>query len=264
MSFTSHLPLAALASAVMVAGLAGPATAQPAPVPPALEQSAGLTKIEGQVREIFGDKVVVEGPAGRVLVETGPEGRLRAPLAVGDTVSIDGVQRDGFVHAAGISKAGGARIALGPVPGEAGPGRMGPAGRPGPGGPADRIGPPREAGEAYRQETVLNAVAKAGFRDARVIDVKKRHAEVSATGADGRAYELHVEFDGDIRKREDVTLITDEGAVRSLVEKAGYAWGGGMRPEKKHVVVTATNTRGEKVELDVHRDGSIRKERRVF
>ena len=182
---------------------------------------------------------------------------MKAALAPGDKVSIDGVQRDGFVHAAGISKDGGPRIALGPVPG-VGPG---PGGRMGPG---EWGGPGRDGGVAFRQDALLDAVTKAGFRDARVTDVKKKHAEVTAIGADGRSYELNVEFDGRIRKQEDVTLLRDEGAIRSVVEKAGYIYGGQMRPDKKHMVVSATNSRGEKVELNVHRDGSIRKERRVF
>jgi hypothetical protein len=111
---------------------------------------------------------------------------------------------------------------------------------------------------------VIQAVTTAGFRDARVIGVKKHHAEVAAVAADGRSYELHVEFDGRIRKQEDTTLVRDEGAIKPLIEKAGFTYAGQMRPEKKHMVVSATNSRGEKVELDVHCDGSIRKERRVF
>ena len=258
MSPKARLPLAALVSAALAAGLAGTVSAvgQPAP-PPSAMQAGGPLKLEGEVREVFGDKIVVEGTSGRVLVETGPEGRLRAALSPGDKVSIDGIQRDGFVHAAGISKDGGPRIALGPVPG-VGPG---PGGRMGPG---ESGGPPRDAGFAFRQDAVIDAVTKAGFRDAKIAEVKKKHAEVTAVGADGRSYELNVEFDGRIRKQEDVTLLRDEGAIRSVVEKAGYSYGGQMRPDKKHMVVSATNSRGEKVELDGHRDGSIRKERRVF
>lgn len=257
MSLKSYLPLAILTPVAVVAGLSGivSAVGQPAPPPPAA-QTSGSLRLEGEVREIFGNKVIVEGPAGRVLVETGPEGRSRAALAPGDKVTIDGVQRDGFVHASSVTKAGGPRVELGRVDAEPGRGPgPGPAGGPGRRGPDSAL---------YRQDTVLQAVTQAGFRDVRVIDVKKHHAEVAAVAADGRSYELHVEFDGRIRKQEDTTLVRDEGAIRSLVEKAGYTQPGQMRPEKKHMVVQATNARGEKVELDVHRDGSIRKERRVF
>ncbi|CAD5285431.1 conserved hypothetical protein [Bosea sp. 62] len=52
--------------------------------------------------------------------------------------------------------------------------------------------------------------------------------------------------------------------VKALIEEAGFSYSSQMRPEKKHMVVSPTNSRGEKVELDVHRDGSIRGERRVF
>ncbi|WP_100962814.1 hypothetical protein [Bosea sp. FBZP-16] len=249
MSLKSYLPLAILAPAAVVASLSGIVSAVGQPAPPSSTQSVGMVRLEGEVREVFGNKVIVEGPAGRTLVETGPEGRVRAPLAPGDKVVVDGMQRDGFVHASAIAKAGGPRIELGRGP-DAGPG--------------ERPGSRRGADAAYRADAVIQAVTTAGFRDARVIDVKKHHAEVAAVAADGRSYELHVEFDGRIRKQEDTTLVRDEGAIKTLIEKAGFAYAGQMRPEKKHMVVSATNSRGEKVELDVHRDGSIRKERRVF
>lgn len=278
LTLKSYLPLGILAPAVLAAGLSGilSATAQPAPPapgappPPAASQGVGTARLEGEVREIFGDKVIVEGPSGRVLVETGPEGSRRTGLAIGDKLTVEGAQRDGFVHAFAVTKSGGPRIELARGP-EGGPG-AGPGPRPGgPLGRGPEMGPgprpdgPRGRDEAgYREQTVLDAVRHAGFRDARVIDVKKHHAEVEAVSAEGRNYELHVEFDGNIRTREDTTLVRDEAAVRGAVEKAGYTYGGQMRPEKKHVVVTATNARGERVELDVHRDGTIRKERRVF
>lgn len=245
MNLKAYLALAILAPAAVGAGLSGITTASGQPAPP----SSGTVRLDGEVREIFGDKVVVEGAAGRVLVETGPEGRMRAPLASGDKVLVEGIQRDGFVHASAISKAGGPRIELGRGPGP---------------GPDDRPGSPRGARNLYNEQTVMQAVTGAGYRDARIIDVKKHHAEVAALGANGRSYELHVEFDGRIRKQEDTTLIQDEAAIRSVIEKAGFTYAGQMRPEKKHMVVSASNARGEKVELDVHRDGTIRKERRVF
>lgn len=250
MSLKSYLQLAILTPVAVIAGLSGivSAVGQPAPPPPAAQMSGAL-RLEGEVREIFGNRVIVEGPAGRVLVETGPDGRSRAALAPGDKVVIDGVQRDGFIHASGVAKSGGPRIELSRGP-EAGPG--------------ERPGARRGGDAAYREDAVLQAVGRAGFRDAKVIDVKKHHAEVAAVSADGKSYELHVEFDGRIRKQEDTTLVRDEGAIKSLIEKAGYSYAGRMRPEKKHMIVQATNSRGEKVELDVHRDGSIRKERRVF
>lgn len=250
MSLKSHLPLAILAPVALAASLSGivSAVGQPAPPSPATQMS-GTLRLEGEVREVFGNKLIFEGPAGRVLVETGPEGRARAALAPGDKVTIDGVQRDGFVHASGVSKSGGPRIELSRGP-DAGPG--------------ERPGGKRGADAAYREDTVLQAVSQAGFREAKIVDVKKHHAEVAAVSADGKSYELHVEFDGRIRKQEDTTLVRDEGAIRSVIEKAGYSYAGKMRPEKKHMIVSATNSRGEKVELDVHRDGSIRKERRVF
>jgi multidrug efflux pump subunit AcrA (membrane-fusion protein) len=121
MSLKSYLPLAILAPAAVVASLSSIVSAVGRPAPPSSTLSAVIIRLEGEVREVFGNKVIVDGPAGRVLVETGPEGRQRALLAAGDKVVVDGLQRDGFVHASAFTKAGGPRIELGRGP-DAGPG----------------------------------------------------------------------------------------------------------------------------------------------
>jgi len=202
--------------------------------------SPNAVRVEGTVREIFGNKFIIEDAAGRKLIETGPRGQDSARVAVGDTITVDGITREGFMHASAITFPDGRKVSLGPAPGA---------------GPKDRA-------ETFDQRIVLDAVAAAGFRDARIQDVKKRHAEVVATDASGRTYELHVEFDGRIRKQEAAGA-PSEAEMKALIERAGYAYGGSMRPVKKHMVVTATNNRGERVEIDVHRDGTIKKEKRL-
>ena len=236
--------------AVAAAAVAGAAFAQvpsmPPGNPPMPPIANSLTTIDGVVREIFGNKFIVEAAAGgRQLIETGPRGRDLVRVAVGDRVRVEGQARDGFVHADAVTLANGQRLTLeGP-----GPGR----------GPGPLEGPDA----AFNQNTVLDAVKNAGYRDARIQDVKKRHAEVVATGTDGRQWELHVEFDGNIRKTESLSVLS-EPEIKTLIERAGYTYAGSMRPEKKHMVVLANNSRGERVEIDVHRDGSIKKEKRVF
>lgn len=200
--------------------------------------AADRVRIDGTVREIFGNKFILENASGRTLIETGPEGRELVRVAVGDQVTIEGRARDGFTHASAIVLANGRRIVL--------------AGPPGPG-----------PGPAFDQRVVLDAASRAGFSDARIVDVKKRHAEVAANDAAGKPWELHIEFDGRIRKQEAVTGM-GEAEVKALLEKAGYAYDGAMRPHKKHMIVQARNSRGERVEVDVHRDGSIKKEKRLF
>jgi len=196
--------------------------------------SSGTVTFQGVVREIFGGKFIVEAD-GRKLVETGPHGPEVARVAVGDKVTIEGLPRDGFTHAEAITFADGRRVRLGGPPG---------------------LG---AAESEVDEHVLLGAAAKAGFRAAHIQDIKKRHAEVIATDADGRPWELHIEFDGHIRKQEAAMAMT-EAEITALLEKSGYAYGGAMRPEKKHMVVKATNRRGDLVEIDVHRDGSIKKE----
>lgn len=202
-----------------------------------------VVSIDGTVKEIFGNKFIIEDANGRKLIETGPRGQDIARVAVGDRVKVDGRNREGFTHAGAITLANGQRVTL-----------DGPGLGPGPRGPG---------GGAFNQDAILGSVRNAGYSDARIQDVKKHHAEVIASNRDGKRIELHVEFDGNIRKIETITSF-DEQDVKALIEKAGYSYAGSMRPEKKHMVVSANNSRGERVEIDVHRDGSIKKEKRVF
>ncbi|BAT59219.1 hypothetical protein GJW-30_1_01750 [Variibacter gotjawalensis] len=231
------LSLSILASAAL-AGYAYSQTPGQPPIPPGIQ--VGLTQLEGVVREIFGNKFVLEDATGRKLIETGPRGSELARVSVGDKVSVEVTPRDGFFHAASITLANGQRVVLAGAP------------------PA-----PRGRDAAYDERGVLDAVQRAGFRDARVQEVKKKHVEVVAVDASGKSWELHVEFDGRIRKQEALVAMNDAD-VKALIERAGYTYGGSMRPKKKHMVVTAINSRGERVEIDVHRDGTIKKEKRIF
>lgn len=234
------LPAAAIALTAGIAFAQMPAPAG-SPIMNAPFLNNESVTIDGTVKEIFGNKFIIEDAAGRKLIETGPRGQDIARVAVGDRVKVEGRTREGFTHAGAITLANGQRVVLG------GPG-FGPAGGP---------------DAAFNQSVVLDAATKAGFRDPRIQDVKKHHAEVVATDSTGKSWELHVEFNGDIRKRESLSSMS-EPDIKALIEKAGYTYAGSMRPEKKHMVVLATNSRGERVEIDVHRDGSIKKEKRRF
>jgi hypothetical protein len=199
--------------------------------------TSDLVKVEGQVKEIFGNKYIVEGTGGRKLVETGKDGSLSANLVVGDKVTFEGLEREGFVHAIRLRTAAGARVEFGPPPHR------------------------KHSDSPFKESVVLDAARNAGFRDPRVLDVRKHHAEVGVLDATGNSYELHIEFDGHIRKQFDNACMTDEAAIRTILDKAGLIYAGSMRPEKKHMVVTIKNGRGETVEVDIHRDGTIKHER---
>lgn len=234
-------------------------TAQSAPALPvtpisALRDTPGL-RIEGRVVERYGNALIVEDASGRMLVQLGKDSAALLPAAPGDRLQVDGRFQDGHVHATAVTLADGRVVAL------RGPGPHGPKHGKGPHGPKGPKGPGKSGpGPAYDEVVILAAAAAAGYRTPRVIDVKGRHAEVAASNDAGQPMELHVEFDGRIRKQEMLPPPMAEADVRAALERGGYRWVGQMVPIKKHLVVTAQNSRGEPVRVDVHRDGTVRRE----
>lgn len=206
-------------------------------------------RIAGRVVEIYGNKLILQDATGRTLVELGPRGAELVAAAVGNDMIVDGRYHDGFMHGTVVITPDNRRFELKAPEESKGAGPKGP----GPKG--------RHADVPYDQTVILSAVDKAGFKDAKVVDIKKHHAKVSARDAVGKAMELHVEFDGHIRKQEQIGALMDEVQVKLVLEKAGYTYAGSMTPHKKHMIVTARNSRGELVDIDVHRDGTIKKER---
>ena len=206
---------------------------------------AAAVKVAGRVDEIFGNKYILQDETGRALIELGPEGHDAVRGGVGQSVTVEGRFKEGFIHADAVTTPDGRRIELRD-------GKHGPKHGPG----LHREDKPKDAG--FDEDVALAAAAAAGYRDARVRDVKKHHAEVAATSAEGKQYELHIEFDGAIRKAFLEQM--SEAEVKTALDAAGYAYDGEMRPEKKHFVVAAKNPKGKAVRVDVHRDGSIKKE----
>ena len=246
-------------------------TAPALPVTPisALRDTSAL-RIEGRVVERYGNALIVEDASGRMLVQLGKDGAALLPTAPGDRLQVDGRFQDGHVHATAVILADGRVVALrgpgphGPKHGKSPHGPKGPQEARGPSGPDGPKGPKGPGkggpGPAYDEAVVLAAATAAGYRSPRVIDVKGRHAEVAASNDAGQPMELHVEFDGRIRKQEVLPPPMAEADVRAALERGGYRWVGPMVSIKKHLVVTARNSRGEPVRVDVHRDGTVRRE----
>lgn len=228
-----------------IAQAAAPGTATPAATPIAQIAPTGIATVQGDVVEVFGNKFVLQDASGRTLIETGPRGREATLVKVGDRVTVEGRSEGGFIGAAALVRADGRREELQPTA---------------PSGLASMLG----LGSRYDQAVLVSSVERAGYTSPRILDVKKKHAEVAARDAQGAEWELHVEFDGRIRERERAVPRLDEAQVRAMLTRAGYVYGGRMDAKKKHLEVLATNDRGESVELHIDREGSIYKEKRRF
>ncbi|WP_416357679.1 hypothetical protein ACLNGM_06475 [Aureimonas phyllosphaerae] len=67
--------------------------------------NASAVGIAGQVAEIYGNKFVVSDGAAKALVETGRAGEGGKLVTAGETVTVQGRFRDGFLHASAIQHA---------------------------------------------------------------------------------------------------------------------------------------------------------------
>lgn len=104
---------------------------RPVPIDKMAERSP--VAITGDVAEVFGNKFVVQDGSGRALVDTGPRGEDRTPVAKGETVTVQGRFDRGVVHAELLAHADGRNEAFGPPD-------HGPRGPKGPKGPKDGPG----------------------------------------------------------------------------------------------------------------------------
>lgn len=67
--------------------------------------NASSVGIAGQVAEVYGNKFVLSDGTAKALVETGRAGEGGKLVAAGETVTVQGRFRDGFLHASAIQHA---------------------------------------------------------------------------------------------------------------------------------------------------------------
>ncbi|SDO70714.1 hypothetical protein SAMN05192530_11114 [Aureimonas jatrophae] len=67
--------------------------------------NASAVGIAGEVAEIYGNKFVVSDGAAKALVETGRAGEGGKLVTVGESITVQGRFRDGFLHASAIRHA---------------------------------------------------------------------------------------------------------------------------------------------------------------
>ncbi|MGU3362335.1 hypothetical protein ACLBWX_18580 [Methylobacterium sp. M6A4_1b] len=136
----------------------------------------------GTIWALFGHRLAIEGPDGRILVDLGPEGaralaRRSVTLKVGNAVAVTGERRPTEIKAAAITGPDGLRHAIA---------------HPGPKGKDEASADPA---------TALAALRQAGYQAEGVPARKPKHFEVRAS-KDGGHYAVHVTFAGVIRKAE--------------------------------------------------------------
>lgn len=144
---------AAVAGALLAAGIGGIAVAQTPPTPPPPPaigqpqavmlltpvaigklQASDIVAVKGSVAEIYGNKFILQDDSGRMLVDLGPQGDDGNVVTKGEQVAVQGRFDRGFIAAQVVSHADGRNQAFGP-----------PARPPHPDREADR-GPGRDPG----------------------------------------------------------------------------------------------------------------------
>ena len=140
--------------------------------------------LKGNVTDIFAHRVVLDTPTGRVLVDLTPKGAERLRLRAGDALEVTGERKPSEVKARRIVKDNGRPIDIEPKP-------------------HDR-GPPHEANIDADPERALRGARSTGLTVLGHPRRKPKHFEILGRDATGDLVELHVEFDGHVRKSRRV------------------------------------------------------------
>ena len=137
-----------------------------------------IQEVSGTVWAVFGHRLAIEGSAGRVLADLGPKGAEGIAVTVGDTVSLMGERKPTEIKVMSITLGDGAARAITwpkkPEHGQAEDDRPDPA-------------------------AAIAAVKAQGYAVEGEPKRKPKHFEIVGTREGGR-HELHVAFDGTIRK----------------------------------------------------------------
>ena len=227
------------------------------------EALAGGVVVTGRITDVFDDRVLIEDPTGRVLVETAGAADRPADLAVGQSVRIEGRMRGRVLEARRISSE---EVVVAPT-GETPPAAAAEprAGLPPAGGtdlsaalmrPADRT-------------AIRSAIEAAGFSVAGGAVRHDKHTEVPVRDGRGRNWVAWLDRFGRLEEVEIVDY--DEDRVHSspsfsaedlgrLVGREGFQARAAATPKRHHFEVLATNARSELVELHVDYAGQIYKQ----
>jgi hypothetical protein len=135
-------------------------------------------EVSGTVWAVFGHRLAIEGSDGRYLADLGPKGAEGVRIAAGDKVSLKGERRPTEIRVTSITLGDGASREI-PWPKKPEHGEADPA-------------------------TAVAAAEAAGYTVEGAPKRKPKHFEILGT-KDGARHELHLEFDGTIRKTKPVS-----------------------------------------------------------
>ncbi|MCJ2036047.1 hypothetical protein [Methylobacterium sp. J-068] len=136
----------------------------------------------GTIWAVFGHRLAIEGPDGRILVDLGPEGAKGLALKPGDTIAVTGERRPSEIKVASLTLPDGTQHAI-PWKAPHHPGKPDHA-------PADPA-------------IAVAALERAGYRLEGEVKRKPKHFELRAV-KDGTAFAMHVALDGTIRRANPV------------------------------------------------------------
>ncbi|MFT3988386.1 hypothetical protein [Aestuariivirga sp.] len=136
------------------------------------------TALQGVVTDIFAHRFVVQLDGKRVLADLTPKGAERISLKTGDKVELWGEAKPSEIKVQRISVGGRGAIEI-------------------------PHGPPKHDHQDVSSDAALAGVARAGFKAVGEPRRKPKHFEILARDAHGKHLELHVEFDGHLRKSKE-------------------------------------------------------------
>jgi hypothetical protein len=147
-----------------------------------------ITTIIGVVADVFGHRFVIATKSGKVLADLGPKGAELIALREGDEVTLAGEMKPTELKVSTITRKGEAAIA---VEHKKKPHEQDPA-------------PHRKHDAEADPAIALKAARDAGYAVVGSPRRKPQHFEVLGRNARGGFVELHIEFDGDVRKRRPI------------------------------------------------------------
>jgi hypothetical protein len=134
--------------------------------------------VTGTVTDIFAHRFVIETSSGRILADLTPKGAELIVVRVGDLVTLTGEMKPSELKIARYTKDGEQPLTI-------------------------DHGPPRHEVEADPAAAIKEARNK-GYTPLGSPRRKPKHFEILGRSQDGELHELHLEFDGHLRKSKPV------------------------------------------------------------
>ncbi|MGL4285013.1 MAG: hypothetical protein ACRCVA_01640 [Phreatobacter sp.] len=249
-SMFRSVSLAGILTAVIAAGApitAMSASAQTAPA----EAVAGETVVRGRILDRFGDRLVIDGLAGRILVDVQAVTGQAAALAPGQVVVAEGLLSARVLQARRVAVTEGE-----PVP-NAYP-------MPAPGPVAQLAAPPSlDAGAiGATLQAAGYAIADAPVRDGKDTEVAVRDSQGRAWTASldrfGRLGEIELADYDDDNVPERPAFAAEE--LPRIIARDGFQPRGAAERHDEHFEILAFNRRSELIELHVDFAGRIYKQ----